>query len=88
MDDMLLKEQHLGKVTRMSFSKNDEVLEMPNLIEIQKKSFKELIERDIKNVLADISPMTDYSGNLIIELLIILSTKRLSIPLRSARREM
>jgi len=67
MDDMLLKEQRLGKVTRMSFSKNQDVLEIPNLIEIQKKSFQQLIDKDIKNVLAEISPMTDYSGNLIIE---------------------
>ncbi|PKM61785.1 MAG: DNA-directed RNA polymerase subunit beta [Firmicutes bacterium HGW-Firmicutes-21] len=63
----MLKEQQLGKVVRMSFSQNEEVLKMPNLIEVQKKSFRELIERDIKEVLADISPMTDYSGNLIIE---------------------
>ncbi|OGO88541.1 MAG: DNA-directed RNA polymerase subunit beta [Clostridiales bacterium GWF2_36_10] len=63
----MLKEQHLGKVVRMSFSKNEEVLEMPNLIEVQKKSFRDLIEKDIKEVLADISPMTDYSGNLVIE---------------------
>ncbi len=63
----MVKEQHLGKVVRMSFSQNEEVLEMPNLIEVQKKSFRDLVEKDIKEVLADISPMTDYSGNLVIE---------------------
>ena len=63
----MVKQQQLGTNVRMSFSKNREVLEMPNLIEIQKKSFKELIERDISDVLRDISPMTDYSGNLVIE---------------------
>ncbi len=63
----MVKEQLLGKTLRMSFSKNDEVLEIPNLIEVQKKSFKEFVERDIKSVLEDISPMADYSGNLIIE---------------------
>lgn len=63
----MLKEQHLGNVVRMSFSKNYEALEMPNLIEVQKKSFRDLIEKDIKEILADISPMTDYSGNLVIE---------------------
>ena len=51
----------------MSFSKNDEVLEIPNLIEVQKKSFKDFVEKDIGDVLRDISPMADYSGNLIIE---------------------
>ncbi len=63
----MVKQQTLGTNVRMSFSKNREVLEMPNLIEIQKKSFKELIEHDIGEVLRDISPMTDYSGNLVIE---------------------
>ena len=63
----MVKEHLLGNTMRMSFSKNDEVLEIPNLIEVQKKSFAEFVERDIKTVLDDISPMADYSGNLIIE---------------------
>ncbi|MBQ4317411.1 MAG: DNA-directed RNA polymerase subunit beta [Clostridia bacterium] len=63
----MVKERLLGKTLRMSFSKNDEVLEIPNLIEVQKKSFKDFIEKDIGDVLRDISPMADYSGNLIIE---------------------
>ncbi len=57
----------LGPNTRMSFSRTEEVLEMPNLIEVQKKSFKEFAEKGIGEVLQDVSPMTDYSGNLIIE---------------------
>ena len=40
---------------------------MPNLIEVQKKSFEDFITKDIKTVLEDISPMTDYSGNLVID---------------------
>ena len=63
----MVKERLLGKNLRMSFSKNDEVLEIPNLIEVQKKSFKDFVEKDIGDVLRDISPMADYSGNLIIE---------------------
>ena len=63
----MVKERLLGKTLRMSFSKNDEVLEIPNLIEVQKKSFKDFVEHDIGDVLRDISPMTDYSGNLMIE---------------------
>ena len=63
----MVKERLLGKTLRMSFSKNDEVLEIPNLIEVQKKSFKDFVEKDIGDVLRDISPMADYSGNLIIE---------------------
>ena len=63
----MVKPRLLGKTTRMSFAKNDEVLEMPNLIEVQKKSFEDFITKDIKTVLEDISPMTDYSGNLVID---------------------
>ena len=58
---------YLGTRMRKSFSKNREVLEMPNLIEVQKDSFKGFIENGIKEVLRDFSPMTDYSGNLIID---------------------
>ena len=57
----------LGPNVRMNFSKTEEVLEMPNLIEVQKKSFRDFVDKDIRNVLRDVSPMTDYSGNLIIE---------------------
>jgi len=63
----MVKSCKLGRNERMSFSKHEEVLEMPDLIEIQKKSFREFIEKGIKEVLEDVSPMTDYSGNLIIE---------------------
>ena len=55
---------YLGTRERKSFSKNNEVLEMPNLIEVQKKSFSDFVEHGIKEVLDDFSPMTDYSGNL------------------------
>lgn len=65
--DSMVKPQHLGKNVRMSFAKNDEVLEMPNLIEVQKKSFEEFVKSGVSEVLKDYSPMTDYSGNLIID---------------------
>ncbi len=57
----------LGPNVRMNFAKTEEVLEMPNLIEVQKKSFREFVEKGVRDVLTDVSPMTDYSGNLIIE---------------------
>ncbi len=63
----MLKPQKLGKNTRMSFSKIDEPLEMPNLIEVQKDSYKWFVEEGIMDVLHDVSPITDYSGNLVIE---------------------
>ncbi len=57
----------LGRVTRMSFSRINEVLEMPNLIEVQKNSYKQFLEEGLKEVLKDVSPITDYTGNLIME---------------------
>ena len=63
----MVKAQKLGTNTRMSFSKIDEALEMPNLIEIQKKSYKWFLEEGLMEVLRDVSPITDYSGNLVIE---------------------
>ncbi len=64
-----VKEQRLGKNVRMSFSKTHGTLELPNLVEIQTKSFKWFIEEGLMEVLRDISPITDYSGNLSIEFL-------------------
>ena len=57
----------LGKNVRMSYAKIDEVLDMPNLIEIQKNSYKEFLEQSLKEVFRDVSPIMDYSGNLILE---------------------
>ena len=64
-----VKEQKLGKNVRMSFSKTRNTLELPNLVEIQTKSFKWFLEKGLTEVLHDVSPITDYSGNLSIEFL-------------------
>lgn len=56
-----------GKATRMSFSKINEVVEMPDLIDIQKQSYEWFLKSGLKDVLADASPITDYSGNLMLE---------------------
>ncbi|NTW72143.1 MAG: DNA-directed RNA polymerase subunit beta [Eubacteriaceae bacterium] len=56
-----------GKNTRMSFSKINEVLEIPNLIEVQKNSYRWFLDKGLKEVFADISPIIDYTGNLILE---------------------
>ncbi len=63
----MVKPKQVGKKVRMSFSKINEVLEMPNLIEIQKNSYQWFLEKGLIEVLEDVSPITDYSGNLIIE---------------------
>ncbi len=57
----------LGKNERMSYSHVDEVLEMPNLIEVQKNSYQWFIEKGLKEVLEDVSPICDFSGNLTLE---------------------
>jgi len=56
-----------GKSTRMSFSKIKEALPVPDLIEIQKKSYNDLIEKGLKEVFEDISPISDYADNLKLE---------------------
>lgn len=57
-----------GKSSRMSYSKQKEVLEMPNLIEVQKDSYQWFLDQGLKEVFADISPIADYSGHLSLEL--------------------
>lgn len=56
-----------GDTTRMSYSKINEVLDMPNLIEVQKDSYQWFLKEGLKEVFEDISPITDFSGNLVLE---------------------
>ena len=53
-----------GKSMRMSYSRQKEVLQMPNLIEVQTDSYKWFLDEGLKEVFDDISPITDYSGHL------------------------
>ena len=62
-----VKPVKLGSNTRMSFSKIDEVLEMPNLIEVQKNSYKWFLQEGLKEVFKDVSGITDYTGNLVLD---------------------
>ncbi|MDR1953092.1 MAG: hypothetical protein LBQ21_01200 [Clostridiales Family XIII bacterium] len=59
----------IGRKTRMSYSKIHEVAEMPNLIQIQTESYNWFVNEGLKEVFADISPIKDYAGNLILEFL-------------------
>ncbi|MBR5345478.1 MAG: DNA-directed RNA polymerase subunit beta [Clostridia bacterium] len=64
----MVHEVQMGKLRkRMSFSRIDEVLEMPDLIEVQKNSYKRFLDIDMREVLADVSPIVDYNGNLELE---------------------
>ena len=56
-----------GKSSRMSYSRQKEVLEMPNLIEVQKNSYEWFLESGLKEVFDDISPIADYSGHFSLE---------------------
>ncbi len=60
----MVKPVQLGKNTRMTFSKINEVIDMPNLIEIQKDSYQWFITEGLREVFKDMDAITDYSGNL------------------------
>ncbi|MBE6791872.1 MAG: DNA-directed RNA polymerase subunit beta [Ruminococcaceae bacterium] len=62
-----IKPVQLGKTTRMSFAKIQEVLDMPNLIEVQKNSYQWFLEEGLKEVFDDMAAITDYSGNLVLD---------------------
>ncbi len=63
----MVKPVKVGKNTRMSFSKINEAIGLPNLIEIQKDSYQWFLDEGLMEVLRDVSPITDYTGNLFIE---------------------
>ena len=62
-----VKPVKLGKNVRMSFSRIGEVTRMPNLIEVQKNSYRWFLEEGLKEVFHDVSPITDYQGNLVLD---------------------
>ncbi|MBQ8718133.1 MAG: hypothetical protein IJY66_02575, partial [Clostridia bacterium] len=64
-----VREHKLGQNVRMSFSRSRNSLELPNLVEIQTKSFKWFLEEGLAEILRDVSPITDYSGHLSIDFL-------------------
>ena len=57
----------LGRTQRMTFSKINEVAEMPNLIQIQTDSYKWFVEEGLREVFEDVSPIKEYSDNLVLE---------------------
>ena len=63
----MMHDVKMGRRTRKSFSRIREVLDMPDLIEIQKNSYYRFLREDLKEVFDDISPITDYSGKLVLE---------------------
>ena len=64
-----VKPVQIGKTERMSFAKIDEVIDMPNLIEVQTKSYNWFLEEGLKEVFRDVSGITDYTGNFVLDFL-------------------
>ncbi len=62
-----VKETQFGKISRKNFAKINEVLDMPNLIEVQKNSYKWFLEEGLKEVFNEDSTIVDYNGNLVLE---------------------
>ncbi len=62
-----VKDVQLGTTTRKSFAKINEVMQMPNLIEVQKKSYQWFLDEGLKEVFRDIGSITDYTGNLVLD---------------------
>jgi len=62
-----VKPVKLGNTERMSFGKIDEVIDMPNLIEVQKASYKWFLEEGLREVFRDVSGITDYQDNLVLD---------------------
>ena len=67
MDKNRIRPMKIGNAVRMSYSRQKEVLEMPNLIEVQKNSYQWFLDEGLKEVFEDISPIADYSGKLSLE---------------------
>ncbi len=67
METNRIRPVHSGNTMRMSYSRQKEVLEMPNLIEVQKDSYNWFLREGLKEVFDDISPIADYSGHLSLE---------------------
>ena len=69
MEKNRIRPKKVGNGVRMSFSKQEEVLDMPNLIEVQTKSYQWFLDEGLDEVFRDISPITDYSGKLRLDFL-------------------
>ena len=63
----LLKDLNYEKTTRKTFAKIGDFIEIPNLIQVQKDSYDWFVKEGLGEVLKDISPIIDYSGNLVLE---------------------
>ena len=64
MNEKMAKDKYYGKTLRKNFARYEEVVPMPNLLEIQKTSYQEFLDTGLREVFADVGAITDYQGNL------------------------
>ena len=64
MSDKMAKDKLYGKTLRKNFARHEEIMPMPNLLEIQKTSYKWFLETGLREVFADVGSITDYAGTL------------------------
>ena len=67
MEKNRIHSAQMGEMKRKSYSRIKEVLEMPNLLEVQKNSYKWFLDEGLQEVFEDVSPITDFNGNLMLE---------------------
>ncbi|MDR2167479.1 MAG: DNA-directed RNA polymerase subunit beta, partial [Clostridiales bacterium] len=67
MEKARIRQVKLGNAERVSYSRIEEILEMPNLIEVQKNSYRWFLDEGLSEVFADISPITNYGETLVLE---------------------
>ena len=60
----MAKDKMYGKTLRKNFARHEEIMEMPNLLELQKKSYRWFLDEGLQEVFADVAPITNYAGNL------------------------
>lgn len=82
-----MKDIKYEKCTRKTFAKIDDSIEMPNLIKVQKDSYDWFVEEGLGEILKDISPIVDYSGNLVLEFLDYYMEEKDKIHTRRSKRK-
>ena len=61
---MMVKDVYYGKTLRKSYARHEEILDMPNLLEVQKNSYQWFLDHGLREVFKDVASITDYAGNL------------------------
>ena len=82
---MVVKDVMYGKTKRKSFARYQEILEMPNLLEVQKTSYQWFLDTGLREVFRDVGPIVDYAGNLELSFVDFSMDEKPSTTWRSAR---